>query len=118
MKPFVLDEPVNGTYWPELEQPKEFGDCGTGYYNVVFQTHNGTSTGYNFLYMYNPQMYESHGWREHKYNYLSSISLPHLRKRVIEAGFPWKVIDVETAINTLTMNLLDLSERNKERVSL
>lgn len=108
MKPFVLDEPVNGTYWPELEpNSKAIGDYGTGYYNVLTVNTDISMTGYRFDYMW----FEDDGQRK----YLSSISLPRLRKRVLTAGLEWKVLDAKAASKTLTLNLLDLHFRNIKR---
>ena len=53
VKPFVLDEPVNGTFWPELEPNSQaIGDYGTGYYNVMVVDTDISMTGYRFDYIY------------------------------------------------------------------
>ena len=92
-------------YWPELENNSLiFGDYGTGYYNVCIHYDESLITGYTFAYMFDFT-------RDRRCRFLTSISLPHLRKRVIEEGHEWKVLDVESAMNTLTLNMLDLHER-------
>ena len=111
MKPFVLDEPVNGTFWPELNPlPLQEGDYGTGYYNVLFVEEDKSLTGYRFDYIFIPE-----GART--YHFISSLSLPRLRKRVLMSDLPWKVIDVHTAMETLSMNLLDMHYRSIEIAS-
>lgn len=88
-------------YWPELDNYELIsGDYGVGYYNVYVKTDNRLIMGYIFAYIY--------GDGECIY----SISLPHLRKRVLEMGYEWKVINVNVAMNMLTLNMLDLCERN------
>lgn len=110
MKPFVLDEPVNGTYWPELESnPMAIGDYGTGYYNVIVVNTDISITGYRFDYIFSDES----GNR----SYLTSVSLPRLRTRVLNNGLKWKVLNVHSASKTLTLNLLDLHFRNVEMAS-
>lgn len=112
MKPFVLDSPVNGSFWPELgDNVLATGDCGTGYYNVYIEEKPNLLTGYHFIYMYNIDIDSSHS-QNRKFKSLTSISLPFLRKKVLKKGLPWKVVNVDSAVKTLTMNSLDLHRRN------
>ena len=110
VKPFVLDEPVNGTFWPELEPNSQaIGDYGTGYYNVMVVDTDISMTGYRFDYVY----FDKDGNR----CYLTSVSLPRLRTRVLDNGLKWKVLNAQSASKTLTLNLLDLHFRNVERAA-
>ena len=110
VKPFVLDEPVNGTFWPELEPNSQaIGDYGTGYYNVMVVDTDISMTGYRFDYIY----FDEDGNR----CYLTSVSLPRLRTRVLDNGLKWKVLNAQSASKTLTLNLLDLHFRNVERAA-
>lgn len=111
MKPFVLDEPVNGTFFPELSDINHgIGDFGTGYFNVALQDSDRSTIGYTFRYFYT---------LGHKNDFtsksLTSISLAHLRRKVLDAGLEWKIIDVDAAHTTLLMNTLDLHQRNRDR---
>lgn len=112
VKPFVLDSPVNGSFWPELgDNVLATGDCGTGYYNVYIEEKPNLLTGYHFIYMYDIDI-DSSSSQNRKFKSLTSISLPFLRKKVLKKGLPWKVVNVDSAVKALTMNSLDLHRRN------
>lgn len=106
MKPFVLDEPVNGTFWPELESPRELGDLGTGYYNVFINRNPRILLGYLFAYIYDMDA------EKKDYKTLSSTSILNLEEKVVQKGLPWRIIDEEAALMTLQKNLIDLEAQN------
>lgn len=74
----------------------------TGYYKVHKSENKKLKMGYSFTYTH---------LENGKKKMLSSSNIVELEKKVKEHGFPWIIIDEETALKTLSDNQKDLNNK-------